>query len=178
MARRPKPTILKLADGLPGHRLPNPLEPTPVPGAPAMPDGLDVGAVAEWNDLMGLLDALGLLSRDVGPIAAIYLRAWTLNRDARADIAKYGAYSEGPRGRRRHPAFVTVRETETILIRCLVELGLTPSARTGVRRMRPVDSEPDLAAFARSRNEPWTKTVAADRGRWTEKKTPAKEELL
>jgi phage terminase small subunit len=61
--RKPKPSFIKLLDGNPGKRPLNDREPSVLSGAPEAHDGLDAEAQAEWEQLVGDLDAKGILSR-------------------------------------------------------------------------------------------------------------------
>lgn len=150
--------------GDPSHRPLNRSEPTPVVGEPAKPVFTDPEAAAEWDTMLSILDQLGLLSVDVGPILARYCRAHAHELAAEKTVAAEGRIITTPHGTIKHPALGIGKEWCLVALRCLCELGIGPSARTGVKCIKRQDAEPDLVQFARSKNEPkatWTNTNPA-----------------
>ena len=63
MGRPRKPTAVRIAEGVRGHRPLNESEPQPSPGAPdRCPPGLSKWAQTLWREIVAELDALGLLT--------------------------------------------------------------------------------------------------------------------
>ena len=74
--RKPKPTALKLVQGVPGKRPLPKREPSPEIGAPACPEWLLPEAKKVWRRLVRELEALGLLTGIDREALAGYCQAW------------------------------------------------------------------------------------------------------
>lgn len=150
---RPQPTVLKIATGLGGRReKASKSEPVAAPGMPDRPELPDDMAIREWNRLCKLLDDMGLLTVDTGDILRRYVEADYRFRKANEAIAKHGDYYHSETGLRRHPGFGTIAQCDSMMVRCLCEMGLTPSARTGVKSIKPITDEGDLESFAKRKS--------------------------
>jgi len=133
--RKPKPTVLKLLDGNPGMRPLNDREPKAAQGVPAMPDGLDEEAQAEWNRIVPELKEMGVLSRADRAALTGYCTAWSRWQKAEAQVKKFGEIVKSPdKGFPMKSPYLTIADQALETMRkFLVEFGLTPSSRSRIR---------------------------------------------
>src|SRR5690349_4297356 len=103
--RKPKPTALRLAQGVPGHRAVNADEPKPRKGIGECPEWLDDEARRQWFAAVRELDEIGMLTAVDGPALAGYCQSVSRWRAAEERIARDGLTVVGPRGvESKHPA--------------------------------------------------------------------------
>src|ERR1039458_3931220 len=91
MARKPKPTLLKVLAGSRPCRV-NSAEPKPPAGRPDPPAHLAGEALAEWGRMVEVLDGLGVLTRADGAALAIYCVAHARWIEARKVIEDSGLF--------------------------------------------------------------------------------------
>ena len=145
----PAPTRLKLLRGETRPSRVNYREPKPGPGLPAKPVDLAPGAEAVWEGVVAALGPTGVLTGADGDMVRLYAEAMARYRQAAAAYAGSGPLIRGARAGEliKNPLHQIVRDDATLLVTLARELGLTPSARSGLRA--PQHSEPGgrLAAF-------------------------------
>ena len=131
MGRRPKPMAAKRQNGsADGDSKARRDEVVAPPGHPEMPEHLDEFGEYAWQDICTLLSDLGALSEADGPLIAIYAEAFSQARQAAETIRKEGATLRRASGSAmEHPACKQREKNQALMVRCLCELGLTPSAR-------------------------------------------------
>jgi P27 family predicted phage terminase small subunit len=139
----PKPTVLELAQGRPGHRPINHLEPQPMACEPEMPRYLDREARREWKRLVPILLDMRVLSVADGIALANLCQAYSTlvaAQKAMQAMAKSGGSSllvknsigKGENQRtmiRQSPLLRIINEQVEIINRLLREFGMTPAAR-------------------------------------------------
>lgn len=130
--RNPIPAKLKLLHGNPGKR-DIPEEPQPPSGRPPMPDDLDEHAQIAWQQVATLLDEMGVLTVAEGPVLEMYARAASGYRQALDSVNRSGIVliQPGKDGTevKRNPFSVELHKYREVMIKLLVEMGLTPVAR-------------------------------------------------
>lgn len=105
-----------------------------------------------------LLGSLRLLTVGDGPLLDAYADAWDRARTARAEISRHGLVIHSDLGGvKSNPAAAVEGKARDQMIRCLIEMGLTPAARSRVS----VHAEPErdrmaefFAARTATRGEP------------------------
>ncbi|MBN9470200.1 MAG: phage terminase small subunit P27 family [Bosea sp.] len=103
----------------------------PIRKVPAPPKDMSTEAKAEWRRVMPVLVERRVLSKADIAACERYCEATGDIAIARARIRLDGDYMENSRGElKRHPAFVTVRESAAEARRWAAELGLTPASRS------------------------------------------------
>lgn len=136
--RKAKPTWLKVVDGNPGKRALNDQEPKPEAGA-KRPRHLTEGARKAWEYLVRDLDACGIVTKVDSAALEVLCNAYAQYVDMAKNVAQYGpvlVHKDEESGRvelRRSPYFAILKESETTLMRCFAEFGMTPSARSRIR---------------------------------------------
>jgi len=148
--RKPKPTALKLLAGDRRDRI-NLREAEPDGIAPAMPGELRAEVAAKWDELIGQLRAIRVLSAADGHALAIYCAAYGRWLEANAEIKRRGVVIDTHGGIGKHtvckknPAVDVSSSAEAIMLRVLTEFGLTPSSRA--RIPASVSGRDSLAEF-------------------------------
>lgn len=110
-------------------------EPQPISDAirtvPQPPKKMSAEAKIEWRRVMPVLVERRVLSPADMHAVERFCEAAADIKDARAAIAKDGAYVENRLGEiKRHPAYATLREATAESRRWSAELGLTPASRS------------------------------------------------
>lgn len=142
--RRPKPTALKKAQGNPGKRKLNLLEPQPEPVAPAMPDFLSKNAKKWWAYLAPMLLRLKVLT-EAEQIALAHLCDQTAQLEEASRIIQKGGllvkkqlYDRAGKKMGTIPVINPAYKAQSDLlkhVRALMnEFGLTPASRTKVSK--------------------------------------------
>ena len=155
--RRPKPTALKLIDGNPGKRALPAVVGVEV-SIPEAPAHLSARARAEWDRIVPHLEAAGLVTHLDRSALAMWCDLWGDYVEAREHIA--GGVDDGggymvrtPNGyETQSPWIGQAKWAFHLLIKCGVEFGFTPSARSRVAALRqPGASDDDpMEAFLRA----------------------------
>jgi P27 family predicted phage terminase small subunit len=150
--RRPLATAIKRLRGNPGRRPLNDAEPMPASGEPQMPTGLSETAKAEWQARVPELLKLGVLSTNEGAALAAYCYEYARWWEADKEIVKRGLLIEEPvvnnKGQvvghriKKNPAIAIANEALKIMKSYMVELGLTPAARSRIRVEKPPEDDP------------------------------------
>jgi P27 family predicted phage terminase small subunit len=123
-------------------------EPKPIADAirtvPQPPKAMSVEAKAEWRRVMPVLVERRVLSAADMHAVERFCEAASDIKNARAAIAKDGAYVENRLGEiKRHPAFATLREAAGESRRWSAELGLTPASRSRAGVHEDLDEDED-----------------------------------
>jgi P27 family predicted phage terminase small subunit len=137
VGRKPKPTILKVLAGNPGHRPLNKHEPKPS-GIPTCPSCLDAAAKREWSRLSKELLSLGLLTSIDRAMLASYCDAWSRWSQATAELqqlrrakGKSVLVVATPAGNPIQNPLIGIINTAADQCRKFgVELGLSPASRS------------------------------------------------
>lgn len=148
---RTKPTALKILQGNPGKRALNHAEPRPDVSLPSCPKHLDDVATAEWVRITPELLKLGLLSQVDRSALAAYCQAYSRWVAAEADIAQDGLTFTTDKGMKRQNPAVQIAEKALGTMRLyLVEFGMTPASRPGIKTAETT-TVAGLSAGARKR---------------------------
>ncbi len=110
---------------------------------PDPPDWLDASALEEWARKVEQLHSAGVLTVVDDCALALYCLCWAKVRELIPIVAKEGhSVTAANGGVVRNPNSVALSQAETALNRAMVELGLTPSARTRVKALPKPDVNP------------------------------------
>jgi len=133
---KPAPRALKLLRGNPGKR---PLDPGEVAalkasGGPQPPEWLAGEALAEWNRRAPQLAELGVIGAIDQAVLALYCQAWERYLEAKRALGRKSRVVK-PRGGNPYtsPLVTQVRDALADVIKLARELGLSPSARSGLK---------------------------------------------
>ena len=137
--RKPVPTVVKLAQGNPGHRPLNIDEPVHAPMDVTCPDDLvDPVARAEWDRVAPTLSARGhvtLVDRAVLVGYCVKYGQWrALESEARAHAFIVATPSGYPIP---NPALGMANKVFGLMLKAAAELGITPSSRSRVMASGP-----------------------------------------
>jgi len=136
--RRPKPTPIKRLLGNPGRRRLNDREPTPAIDIPTCPAHLLPTAKAEWKRLAHDLHNLGVLTRLDRAALAGYCQAYGRWVEAEKKLRETPGILKMPSGYLQQNPWLSIATKQLeLMCRFMVELGLTPSARSRVLAMPP-----------------------------------------
>lgn len=142
MGRRgpaPTPTALKIARGAQPCRI-NRLEPVAIEGDPTPIIVLDADARAEWDRLLPILRAMGVLSKGDGAALTVYCVAFSDWKAAREDVDKDGRLLFDDYGKAYpNPSIAMGAKALDTLTRFIKEFGLTPSSRSSIK----MDAKPE-----------------------------------
>lgn len=131
--RKPKPTILKIIAGNPGHQRLNRNEPQPERKCPVCPRWLAPAAKQEWARLAPEMGKLGLLTGLDRATFAGYCSAFAHWRAAEEMLGREGLLIPGAGGELKpHPAARLARQFGEQMLKFGLEFGMTPSARTRI----------------------------------------------
>lgn len=133
--RRPKPTALKLAQGNPGKRRLNKLEPRPsLPDRlPEPPVFLGFEARQEWERVGGILLQVRILTGADLSALAQYCKIFGRWVEAERMVEKRGAVVRAKNGTPiLNPHLVVANQTIKQMGKYLSEFGLTPSSRSRI----------------------------------------------
>ncbi len=143
--RRAKPTTLKVLQGNPGKRAINEEEPDFGAGAPPKPDWFDDYASAEWDVLTGILVPARVLTKGEIGVLVVACDAYSQLRQCQKFLHDQGSISydassaTGGLNYKPYPEVAQRNQARRQYLSALAELGLTPSARTKVKRIPDSD---------------------------------------
>jgi len=127
--------------GNPGKRALNEEEPDFGAGAPPKPDWFDDYASDEWDVLTGILVPARVLTKGEIGVLVVACDAYSQLRQCQAFLDEKGALSYdassavGGASWRAYPEVAQRNQARRQYLSALAELGLTPSARTKVKRI-------------------------------------------
>lgn len=131
--RKPKPAELKVLHGEKDKRRINKREPQVEKGLPVVPDHVaaDELAAFAWDRICTTLASMKILSPAYAPLIEQYAVSYSNYRRAQAEVDKHGYVVTGANGGPvRNPACNDAHKYSDQCSRMLVEMGLTPSAKT------------------------------------------------
>lgn len=132
--RKPTPTALKVLHGNPGRRPLNAAEPRAEVARLHCPEELDEIARAEWQRVMPLLAAAGVLTRLDRAALISYCVIYSRAMQADAMLAKAGMVITTANGTEVQSPWVSIsNRAHELLNRYEVEFGMTPSSRSRVK---------------------------------------------
>lgn len=137
MGRRgpsPTPTRLKILRGETRPSRINRDEPEPADNAPEQPADMDPAAAVVWGRVMREFGHAAVIKASDSDVLRIYCEAVARYEEASRLLTRSGPLVKGLRGEFvKNPLHQVVRDN-AVLVRSLAgDLGLTPSARTGLR---------------------------------------------
>lgn len=131
---QPEPTRLKLIKGETRPSRVNYAEPIPARANIDAPDDLDDESRAAWEQVMGAIGHTGIITAADTEMLRLYVEAVTRYRMAERALRKSGPLLPGRNGDLvKNPLHQVVRDNAVLMQKLARELGLTPSARTGMR---------------------------------------------
>ena len=143
--RRPKPTTLKVLQGNPGKRGLNEEEPEYGAGAPPKPDWFDDYASAEWDALTSILVPARVLTKGEIGVLVVACDAYSQLRQCQEYLKEKGSISYDASSAtsganyKPYPEVAQRNQARRQYLSALSELGLTPSARTKMKRIPESD---------------------------------------
>jgi len=154
MGRRgpaPAPTRLKLLRGETRPSRVNYREPKPASGLPEKPLDLGPAADAAWEIVLAELGHTGVLTRADGFIVRGFAETVARYLQASSLYAASGPLIRGARANElvRNPLHAIVRDDLALMVSLARELGLSPSARSGLRAAQGNEPGGRLEAFLR-----------------------------
>jgi len=118
-------------------------EPQPDPNIPPCPDHLDLIAKQEWMRMVKELDECGILTNLDMAVFAAYCNNYSLWVRNTIIVNQEGDMVEAPSGYKiQNPALGIANRAEEKMIKAAAQMGITPSSRSGVKR---VDKPPKEA---------------------------------
>ena len=140
------PTKIKELAGNPGKRPLNRREPKPRGRKPKPPAHLSDAERAEWRRLQRILEPMGVVTEAEADILAVYVAAYAQWVACRRAIEEKGILVVNEKGfAMRNPALKVSDDAQRTMLRCMGELGMTPSAR--VRLVAPESAGDAFEAF-------------------------------
>ena len=136
----PKPTSLRVLEGVRGHRPLNDQQPNPS-GRASPPRWLSRRARAQWRRLAPTLEACGLLTAADETAFAGYCDAVANYIAATRKVEREGQIIESPQGPRVAPWVRAQGDYLEKIIKLGQRFGLTPSDRTGIKVSRPAEGK-------------------------------------
>jgi len=119
------------------------LEPQPDPNAPPCPDHLDLIARQEWMRVVKELDDCGILTNFDMVVLASYCHSFSRWVKATEQVKLEGEVITLPTGyKQQNPNLTIANKAEEMMIKAAVQMGMTPSSRSGVKRVdkKPVEN--------------------------------------
>jgi len=141
MGRKALPTEVKRLIG--DNRSINENEPTPTRGRPDCPAHITGEARQEWDRITDELDAMGLLTTADRTVIALYSQSWQRWVKAEQKVMEMGELVAAPKTKTpmANPWLSIANKAHEQCHKMLIELGMTPSARSKIK----VDkSEPEI----------------------------------
>ena len=131
--RPPKPVVIRELEGNRSKR-PLPIVPQPVPGRPETPDWLSQDALDLWNNHVGDLELLGILTTLDAPAFSVLCTWFSIFKTSVVE-------HETSTGTERQSAFRRMRDSAKELRSWCSEFGLTPVSRTRLAIRGPDDDD-------------------------------------
>ena len=129
----PKPTVLEIAEGCPGKRPINRLEPKPRVVSPRCPEHIDERARTEWKRLVPILRRMKVLTEADGIALANLCQTYSTMIKAQAKLNELGILYKAPSGYvMQSPLFSVVNQCIETINRLTREFGLTPASRSRI----------------------------------------------
>ncbi len=133
MSQRPLPTAIRRANGNPGKRGYNHAEPVAPDAQPRCPSHLSHVAQKEWRRLAGCLHKMGVLTTVDRAALAAYCQAYGRWVEAEEKLQESSLLYKTPSGYvQQSPWLGIVNKQLELMARFMVEMGMTPAARSRV----------------------------------------------
>jgi P27 family predicted phage terminase small subunit len=130
----PKPSVIEIADGMPGKRRLNMREPQPRVGEPPVPKHLSAPARRHWRRLVDLLIGTRVLTLADGDALGMIAQHMADRDELQRNIRKTGWLIKASQGWiKTNPLVPTEMKITREIMVGLREFGLTPAARTRVQ---------------------------------------------
>jgi P27 family predicted phage terminase small subunit len=127
----PKPTVVEMMEGRPGHRRINSNEPQPRNVAPKCPKHLDARAKKEWQRLVPILLRMRLLTKADGIALETLCQTYSTMLKAQEKLHEVGILYKSPSGYvMQSPLLNIVGGCVDTLTKLSREFGLTPASRS------------------------------------------------
>lgn len=143
--RRPLPTAIKELNGNPGKRPLNKREPKPRKTRPKPPPLIanNAAALQEWKRIVRLLWPTGVLTAAEADILTMYCVAYRQWVDAIDDLRTEGLIIKSPATGypMQNPLLAVANQAAKTMRALLVELGMTPAARSRIVAATPPDHD-------------------------------------
>lgn len=150
--RKPKPSAVKERSGAlrknPQRR--NKEEPKPTLGAPRKPAMVEADQIAsqEWDSLCDWLDDMGILAKADRALMISYVTTYSEWRKYFIHVRDHGvSVPTATGGVTTSPETHQYNKLSDRLLKLLVELGLTPSARSRLKATEPKDDDDPFASL-------------------------------
>ena len=116
------------------------LEPQPDANIPPCPTHLDLRAKQEWMRMAKELDDCGILTNLDMAVFASYCNSYSRWIRATKQVKKQGSVITLPSGfKQQNPNLTIANKAEEMMLKSAVQMGLTPSSRSQVKK---VDKKP------------------------------------
>ena len=146
MPNRPKPTALKLLQGNPGHRPINANEPQIVADLGDVPDWLTAEQALHWHNAVEACPP-GMLKATERAALANYCVHYQTVIDASVAMQSQLMVVQCKGMLRKNPLLTIIHEASAAMMRCCIELGFTPAARSKVTVHRGADRVNEFDEF-------------------------------
>jgi P27 family predicted phage terminase small subunit len=147
MARTPKPTALKVLEGVRPCRIKKD-EPKPEVGLGKPPAFLDAVGLEAWKRLAPKLEAMGVGTSADADALAVYCSAFSRYRMCLAEIEIEGLTTSSQMGDKPNTHLVIIEKCEKTMLTLMRQFGMTPASRSGLSVAdKPEDD--DLLAYFR-----------------------------
>jgi P27 family predicted phage terminase small subunit len=135
MGRKSLPTEIRRMTGNSTGRPLNENEPTPTAGHPACPSHITGEAKAEWDRLCDELDAMGILTTADRSVIAMAAKSWGrwVKAEGKVDETDEIVAAQKTKTPMHNPWLGVANKAFDQHHKMLVELGLTPSARSKIK---------------------------------------------
>ena len=139
----PKPTVVEIMEGKPGHRPVNSREPKPRATVPRCPDHLDDRAKKEWKRLVPVLRRMRVLTEADGMALANLSQTWATLVKAQEKLTEMGILYKSPSGYiMQSPLLPIVNQCVDQITKLSREFGLTPASRSRIQAGTSDSSDP------------------------------------
>jgi len=133
VSQRPLPTAIRRARGNPGKRGYNKAEPVAPDAQPRCPSHLSPAARREWRRLASCLHKMGVLTTIDRAALAAYCQSYGRWVEAEERLKETPALYKTPSGYVQQSPWLAIANKQLELMgRYMVELGMTPAARSRV----------------------------------------------
>lgn len=158
VGRKPKPTQLKIVTGNPGHRALNGSEPKSSVVHPKPPTFLSPEAKKGWKALSTWLADAGILTQLDTPALEVLCTFYARWKVAEQSVNKLMREAEGKIGGGllihskkgvyiQNPLVGIANRASEGLMKCLIEFGMTPSARTRIHADNAQEKNSKAASY-------------------------------
>ena len=139
----PKPTVVEIMEGRPGHRPINSREPQPRVSVPRCPDHLDERAKKEWKRQIPILRRMRVLTEADGMSLANLCQTWSTLVQAQQKLTEMGFLYKSPSGYiMQSPLLPIVNQCVDTITKLSREFGLTPASRSRIQTGASTESDP------------------------------------